>query len=103
MQGGYVKVRYKPTNRVEFHNGKTEFGYDEEYVGDIIFSTNLSFVPVDLRYGPRGAMYVCDWYNPIKARAILCATNAAIARAVAFGESYPRAKLTTPPKLASAQ
>ncbi len=70
MQGGYVKVRYKPTNRVEFHKWKkTEFGYDEEYVSDIIFSSNLSFIPVDLRYGPRGAMYVCDWYNPIKGHA----------------------------------
>ena len=38
-------------------------------MGDIIFSTNLSFIPVDLRYGPRGAMYVCDWYNPIKGHA----------------------------------
>lgn len=70
MQGGFVKVRYKPTNRVEFHNWKrTEFGFDEEYVGDIIFSSNLSFIPVDLRFGPRGAMYVCDWYNPIKGHA----------------------------------
>ena len=70
MQGGFVKVRYKPTNRVEFHKWKeTEFGYDEEYVSDIIFSSNLSFIPVDLKYGPRGAMYVCDWYNPIKGHA----------------------------------
>ena len=30
---------------------------------------NLSFIPVDLRYGPRGAMYVCDWYNPVKGHA----------------------------------
>ena len=28
-----------------------------------------SFIPVDLRYGPRGAMYVCDWYNPVKGHA----------------------------------
>ena len=61
MQGGFIKVRYKPTNRVEIHKWKkNEFGYDEEYVSDLIFSTNLSFIPVDLRYGPRGAMYVCD-------------------------------------------
>ena len=40
--------------------------YDEEYVGDLIFSSNLSFIPVDLRFGPRGAMYICDWYNPVK-------------------------------------
>ncbi len=70
MQGGFVKVRYKPTNRVEYHRWiENEFGFEEEHVSDIIFSRNLSFIPVDLRYGPRGAMYVCDWYNPIKGHA----------------------------------
>jgi putative heme-binding domain-containing protein len=70
MQGDFIKVRYKPTNRVEIHHWKeTEFGYDEQYVSDLIFSSNLSFIPVDLRYGPRGAMYVCDWYNPVKGHA----------------------------------
>ena len=70
MQGDFIKVRYKPTNRVEIHKWKEgEFGYEEEYVSDLIFSTNLSFIPVDLRYGPRGAMYVCDWYNPVKGHA----------------------------------
>ncbi|MEC9349416.1 MAG: PVC-type heme-binding CxxCH protein, partial [Planctomycetota bacterium] len=70
LQGGYIKARYKPTNRIEFHRWKeTEFGYDEEYVSDIIFSSNLSFIPVDIRFGPRGAMYVADWYNPVKGHA----------------------------------
>ena len=40
-----------------------------KYQGDLIFSKNLSFIPVDLRYGPDGGMYVCDWYNPIKGHA----------------------------------
>lgn len=67
LQGGFIKVRYKPTNRVEIHKwNEGEFGYDEEYVGDLLFSTNLSFIPVDIRFGPRGALYVCDWYNPVK-------------------------------------
>lgn len=70
MQGGFVKVRYKPTNRVEFHRWvRHDDHYTEEYVGDLIFSTNLSFIPVDLRFGPRGAMYICDWYNPVKGHA----------------------------------
>ncbi len=70
LRGGFIKVRYKPTNRVEIHKWHEKpFGYEEEYVGDLIFSTNLSFIPVDLRYGPRGAMYVCDWYNPVKGHA----------------------------------
>jgi hypothetical protein len=70
LQGGMVKVRYKSTNRVEFLEWKeNEYGYEEEYKFDIIFSSNLSFIPVDLRYGPDGGMYVCDWYNPVKGHA----------------------------------
>jgi len=70
LQGSMVKVRYKSTNRVEILKWKEyDYGYEEEYVSDIIFSTNLSFIPVDLRYGPQGGMYVCDWYNPVKGHA----------------------------------
>ncbi|MFP6879403.1 MAG: PVC-type heme-binding CxxCH protein [Roseibacillus sp.] len=70
LQDGFVKVRYKPSNRVEFHKWvEHDDHFREEYQFDLIFSTNLSFIPVDLRYGPRGAMYVCDWYNPIKGHA----------------------------------
>jgi len=70
LQGAFIKVRYKPTNRVEIHRWKEyEFGYDEQYVGDLLFSSNLSFIPVDIRFGPRGALYVCDWYNPVKGHA----------------------------------
>ena len=39
MQGDFIKVRYKLTNRVEIHHWKEgEFGYEEEYVSDLIFS-----------------------------------------------------------------
>ncbi len=70
MQGGFVKVRYKPTNRVEIHRWvEKDDHFEEEYVSDLIFSENLSFIPVDLKFGPRGAMYVCDWYNPVKGHA----------------------------------
>ncbi|MCA9084001.1 MAG: HEAT repeat domain-containing protein, partial [Planctomycetaceae bacterium] len=70
LAGHMIKARYKPTNRIEILKWKEgPFGYDEEYVSDLIFSSNLSFIPVDLSYGPRGAMYVCDWYNPIKGHA----------------------------------
>ena len=70
LQGGYVKARYKPTNRIEIHRWQEgEFGFDEEYVSDLIFSKNLSFIPVDIRFAPRGALYVCDWYNPVKGHA----------------------------------
>jgi putative heme-binding domain-containing protein len=70
LKGHFIKVRYKPTNRVEIHKWvESEFGYDEEYVSDLIFSTNLSFIPVDIHFGPRGDLYICDWYNPVKGHA----------------------------------
>ena len=70
LQGGFIKARYKPTNRIEIHRWiRNEDHYAEEYVSDLIFSRNLSFIPVDIGYGPRGAMYVCDWYNPVKGHA----------------------------------
>ena len=70
FQGGFAKARYKPNNRVEFHKWvEHDDHFEEEYQFDILFSRNLSFIPVDLRYGPRGGMYVCDWYNPIKGHA----------------------------------
>lgn len=70
LQGGFIKARYKPNNRIEIHKWvEKEDSFVEEYQGDLIFSRNLSFIPVDIRFGPRGALYVCDWYNPIKGHA----------------------------------
>jgi azurin len=70
MLGGFIKARYKPTNKIEFHKWvRKDDHYAEEFVFDLIFSTNLSFIPVDVGFGPRGDFYVCDWYNPVKGHA----------------------------------
>ncbi|MBI5766866.1 MAG: hypothetical protein HZA93_03675 [Verrucomicrobia bacterium] len=67
LQGFMVKARYKPTNRIELHRwSRVSDHFEEKYDSDIIFSTNLSFIPVDVKFGPRGDLYICDWYNPIK-------------------------------------
>ncbi|MEE2888424.1 MAG: PVC-type heme-binding CxxCH protein [Planctomycetota bacterium] len=67
LQGCFVKARYKPTNRIEIHSWLDKGDhYAEKYQGDLLFSSNLSFIPVDIRFGPRGALYVLDWYNPVK-------------------------------------
>jgi uncharacterized cupredoxin-like copper-binding protein/lysophospholipase L1-like esterase len=105
MQGGFIKVRYKPTNRVEIHKWKeTPFGFEEEYVSDLIFSSNLSFIPVDCRYGPRGAFYICDWYNPIKGHAQYSLRDERRDRkAGRIWRVVPKdAQLQTPPKIAGA-
>lgn len=70
MQGGFIKARYKPTNKIEFHTwNEEEDHFAEKFQFDLIFSSNLSFIPVDLNFGPRGELFICDWYNPVKGHA----------------------------------
>jgi putative heme-binding domain-containing protein len=103
LQGGFIKARYKPSNRVEMHQWiEHDDHYAEEYVGDVIFSSNLSFIPTDVKFGPRGDLYICDWYNPIKGHAQYSLrddrrdrTSGRIWRVVPKG-----AQLAEPPKIA---
>jgi len=67
LQGCFVRVRYKPVNTVELHQWiEKDTHYEEKLIGHLWQSTNLSFIPVDARFGPRGDLYICDWYNPVK-------------------------------------
>ncbi|HKQ38360.1 MAG TPA: PVC-type heme-binding CxxCH protein [Verrucomicrobiae bacterium] len=40
-------------------------GFALEDFKPLITTTNRSFRPVDVKFGPDGALYICDWYNPI--------------------------------------
>ena len=70
LRGGFIRARYKPAVRIEMHRWVEKAdSYEEEYLGDIIFSSDLSFAPTDVKVGPRGDMYICDFYNPIVGQA----------------------------------
>lgn len=38
---------------------------DHPSLPPLVQSTHGSFRPVDVKLGPDGALYICDWYNPI--------------------------------------
>jgi putative heme-binding domain-containing protein len=40
-------------------------GFMLEDLPPLIKSSSRSFRPVDAKFGPDGALYLCDWYNPI--------------------------------------
>src|SRR5690606_28523623 len=40
-------------------------GLTAEEIEPLLQSTDLNFRPVDLKFGPDGALYVVDWFNPI--------------------------------------
>ncbi|HEX2860720.1 MAG TPA: PVC-type heme-binding CxxCH protein, partial [Lacunisphaera sp.] len=44
------------------HNVRQGSGYETFHAGhDLLFTPDLTYVPVDLQYGPDGAVYVIDW------------------------------------------
>ncbi|MFZ4765492.1 MAG: PVC-type heme-binding CxxCH protein, partial [Roseimicrobium sp.] len=70
LHNHFAKARYKPTNEIELHQWvEKDTHFEEKKVGVIFQSTDLSFIPVDVRCGPDGALYVADWYNPVKGHA----------------------------------
>ncbi len=40
-------------------------GFSLEDLPPLITSSSPGFRPVDVKFGPDGALYVCDWFNPI--------------------------------------
>lgn len=40
-------------------------GYEAVRLPDLMKSSSVAFRPVDVKFGPDGALYVSDWYNPI--------------------------------------
>jgi len=67
-QGAFVTGGY-------INNGVWTLGMEQDGAGvrmvdhptlpPLVQSTHGSFRPVDVKLGPDGALYICDWYNPI--------------------------------------
>lgn len=58
--GGYL------SNSVHLHRVVDDGGgYTAEVLPDLLTSSRIEFRPVNIRVGPDGGIYVCDWYNAI--------------------------------------
>lgn len=40
-------------------------GYTSEEREPLLYSSDINFRPVDLEFGPDGALYIVDWFNPL--------------------------------------
>ncbi len=63
VAGGFFEnavYRHKLVPDEEFPSGKKAVEQTP-----LITSSNVAFRPVDVRFGPDGALYIADWYNPI--------------------------------------
>jgi putative heme-binding domain-containing protein len=65
MQGDFLIGDYKPNSVSRFALQKDGASYDVIWKEPIIVSSDEFFRPVDVKMGPDGAIYVCDWYNTV--------------------------------------
>ena len=60
VSGGYLQ---NSVERFRFIDDAS--GFKAERLPPLIESTDTAFRVVDARFGPDGALYLCDWYNPV--------------------------------------
>jgi putative heme-binding domain-containing protein len=64
-QGDAITCDFRAHRIVRFkleENGSTFAGKE---MPDLLRTTNVTFRPIDVRFGPDGALYIADWSNPI--------------------------------------
>lgn len=65
LRGVLLKSTYF-TSQVQLYRLRDDgAGFTSEELGDLLASAGNEFRPVETRVGPDGAIYVCDWLNPV--------------------------------------
>jgi glucose/arabinose dehydrogenase len=66
LAGNMLTADFRAHRLVRFSVSPDGAGYvTSEQMPDLLRTTNDTFRPIDLKFGPDGALYVADWCNPI--------------------------------------
>ena len=65
LQGDFLIAGYMAGRIDRLRAAEAGSGYQAEVLPPFLESDSRSFRPIDIKIGPDGAIYVCDWYNPI--------------------------------------
>ncbi len=65
LQGTLITNDFRANRINRFKTEEQGSGYASKQVGDLMWTDDVAFRPVDISIGPDGAIYVADWYNPI--------------------------------------
>jgi len=64
-QGNLITCDFRAHRIVRFGLKEVGSSFQTVEMPDVLRSTNVTFRPIDLRFGPDGALYIADWSNPI--------------------------------------
>jgi len=64
-QGLLIACDFRGNRISSFKPVDSGSGFLSVQQGDLMTSTHGAFRPIDVQFGPDGALYVADWYNPI--------------------------------------
>ena len=64
-QGSAITCDFRAHRVVRFGMEDAASTFLTKEMPDLLRSTNVTFRPIDLRFGPDGALYIADWSNPI--------------------------------------
>lgn len=101
-QGNYLLNNCIGFQGVLQHTMKEEgSGFVGKEVEPILFSSDMNFRPVDIEFGPDGALYIVDWFNPLVGHMqhSLRDPNRDHTHGRVWRITYPSRPLLTPPQI----
>jgi glucose/arabinose dehydrogenase len=64
-QSDFITCDFRAHRVVHFKYNEAGAGFQTREMPDLLRSTNVTFRPIDVKFGPDGALYIADWSNPI--------------------------------------
>jgi glucose/arabinose dehydrogenase len=64
-QANAITCDFRAHRVVRFAMNDVGSSFQTKEMPDLLRSTNVTFRPIDVRFGPDGALYIADWSNPI--------------------------------------
>ena len=64
-QGDFITCDFRAHRVVRFKYSEADAGFQTKEMPDLLRSTNVTFRPIDVKFGPDGGLYIADWSNPI--------------------------------------